>query len=138
MELDVSAPAVSWGARSVRTQIVESALRGRVVVHDCVVRIRQPDVELVVDPWFARVFGPNGKVDVTVQVCPGRSADAPRPSWLACPRVRAGAVIEEEVPCDAGPVNVQAGAMIDVLKVPQVGEPCLHPPPTPKFALLPL
>ena len=71
---------------------------GRVVVGDCAGGIRQTDVELVVDPWFARVFGPNGKVDVTVQVCPGRSADAPRPSRLARLRVRAGAIVEEVVP----------------------------------------
>src|SRR5438046_3147298 len=106
MKLDVSATAVSRrDAWRVRAQIVPSALRGR-GVELYTVRIRQPDVELVVHTWFSSVFGPNGKVDVTVQVCPGRSADAPRSSWLARLRVRAGAVVDEEVPCDAGPVNV--------------------------------
>ena len=105
MQLDVSASAISSRAGSIGTQIVQT-LRGRVVIDDVSSGIRQPDVELVVHTWFSSVFGPNSKVDVTVQVCPGRSADAPRSSWLARLRVRAGAVVDEEVPCDAGPVNV--------------------------------
>jgi len=52
MQLDVSAPAVSGrGARSIRTQIVESALGGRVVDNGAV-GIGQADVELVVNTRF--------------------------------------------------------------------------------------
>src|SRR5438552_7064248 len=75
MELDVSAPAVSRRAWSIRAQIVPSAFIGRAVPDDCAGRIRQPDVELVVNTWFARVSGANGKIDVTELVCFGSVTD---------------------------------------------------------------
>ena len=118
MELDVSAPAASRrGAWSIRTQIVPSALRGRAVVDDCAGRIRQTDVELVVDSGFSCVFGANGKVNVTELVRPGRATDLPGTGGLMGLRVRAGAIIDELIFRDTGPVNVQACAMVDVLQV---------------------
>lgn len=118
MQLDVSAPVVTRRARSIRTQIVESALRGR-VVDDCARGIGQDDVELVVDTWFSRVPGANGKIDVTELVRPGSATDLPGTHWLARFRVRAVAtIIPEKVACNTGPVNVQACAVINVLEVP--------------------
>jgi len=119
MQLDVSAPAATRrGTRCIRTQIVEGALRGRVVVDDAAGGIGQPDVELVVNSWFSRVPGANGKVDVTELVRPGRATDLPRTGGLVRLRVRAvAAIIPEKVPGNAGPVNVQACAVIDVLQV---------------------
>jgi len=116
MELDVSAPTVSRRAWSIRTQIVRKALRdGR--VDDSAGRIRQLDVELVVDPGFSCVFGANGKVNVTELVRPGRATDLPGTGGLMGLRVRAGAIIDELIFRDTGPVNVQACAMVDVLQV---------------------
>src|SRR5260370_6039588 len=120
MELDVSAPAVSSRARSIRTQKVRKALRCRVVVDDCAGGIRQPDVELVVNTRFSRVSGAHGKVDVRERrvVRPGRATDLPGTDGLACLRVRTvAAIIPKKVPRNAGPVNVQAGAVIDVFEV---------------------
>ena len=118
MELDVSAPAVSRRAWSIRAQIVPSAFIGRAVPDDCAGRIRQPDVELVVNTWFARVSGANGKIDVTELVCPGRATDFPGTDGLARLRVRTVAtIIEKLIFRDTGPVNVQASAMVNVLKV---------------------
>src|SRR6266576_5427314 len=109
MQLDVSAPATSGrGTRSVRTQIVEGALRGCVVVDDGAGGIGQADVELVVGTWFARIPGANGKVDVTELVGPGRATDLSRTGGLVGLRVRAvAAIIPKEVSRNAGPVNVQ-------------------------------
>jgi len=108
MQLDVSAPAVSGrGARSIRTQIVESALGGRVVDNGAV-GIGQADVELVVNTRFSRVPGANGKVYVTELVRPGRAADLPRTGGLMRLRVRTvAAIIPKEVPRNAGPMNVR-------------------------------
>src|SRR5229473_716048 len=120
MQLDVSAPAASRrGARSIRTQIVPSALRGRAVVDDCAGRIRQTDVELVVDPGFSCVFGANGKINVREcrVVGPGGATDFPGTGRLARLRIRTGAIIDELIFRDTGPVNVQACAMVDVLQV---------------------
>ena len=107
MQLDVSAPAVSrHGARSIRTQIVPSALRGR-VVDDSAGGIRQDDVELVVHTWFSSIPGANGKVDVAELVGPGRATDLPRTGGLTGLRVRAVAtIIPKIIPRDARPVNV--------------------------------
>ncbi len=117
MQLDVSAPAVSRGARSIRTQIVEGTFRGR-VVDDRAGGIRQDEVELVVNTWFSRIPGANGKVDVTELVGPGRATDLPGAGGLVGLGVRAVAtIIPKKVPRNAGPVNVQAGAVIDVLQV---------------------
>src|SRR6266850_8124872 len=118
MQLDVSAPAVSrHGARSIRSQVVEGALRGR-VVDDRAGGIRQDDVELVINTWFSRIPGANGKVDVTELVGPGRATDLPGAGGLAGLGVRAvAAIIPKKVPRNAGPVNVEAGAVIDVLQV---------------------
>src|SRR6266566_5844500 len=122
MKLDISASAVSSRARSIRTQKVRKALRCRVVVDDCAGGIRQPDVELVVNTRFSRVSGANGKVDVRERrvVRPGRATDLPGTDGLACLRVRTvAAIIPKKVPRDAGPVNVQTGAMIDVFDLTQ-------------------
>jgi len=117
MQLDVSAPAVSRGARSIRTQIVEGAFRGR-VVDDRAGGIRQDDVELVVNTWFSRIPGANGEVDVTELVRPGRATDLPGTGGLLGLGVRAvAAIIPKKVSRNAGPVNIQAGAVIDVLQV---------------------
>src|SRR6266403_817426 len=117
MQLDVSAPAVSRGARSIRTQIVEGAFRGR-VVDDRAGGIRQDDVELVVNTWFSRIPGANGEVDVTELVRPGRATDLPGTGGLVGLGVRAvAAIIPKVVARNAGPVNVQACAVIDVLQV---------------------
>jgi len=117
MQLDVSAPAVSRGARSIRTQGVKGAFRGR-VVDDRAGGIRQDDVELVVNTWLSRIPGANGKVDVTKLVGPGRATDLPGAGGLVGRRVRTvAAIIPKKVPRNAGPVNVQAGAVIDVLQV---------------------
>ena len=107
MELDVSAPAVSRrGARSIRTQVVPSALQGR-VVDDSAGGIHQDDVKLVVNTWFSRIPGANGKVDVTVLVRPGRATDLPRTGGLVGLRVRIVAtIIPKIIPRDARPVNV--------------------------------
>ncbi len=107
MQLDVSAPAVSrHRARSIRTQIVPSALPGR-VVDDGAGGIRQDDVELVVNTWFSRIPGANGKVDVAELVRPGRATDLPGTGGLVGLRVRAVAtIIPKIIPRDARPVNV--------------------------------
>src|SRR5581483_2544176 len=63
----------------------------------------------------ARVSGPNDEIDVTEQVGPGRAANEPGASGLA---VGAGTGVLLEVPRDAGPVDVQSGAMVDVLQMP--------------------
>ena len=116
MELDVAAPAGARRTWSIGTQVVGKALRGRVV--DRGVRgICQADIELVVNSRFARVFGLNGKIDVTELVRPGRATDDPGARGLARLGVRAGSPVNEEVPRNAGPVNVQACAMVDVLQV---------------------
>src|SRR6266446_5949238 len=107
MELNVSAPAVSRrSACRVRTQVVPSALIGRAVPDHCAGRICQPDVELVVDTWFSRVFGANGKVDITELVRPGSAADFAGTGRLARLRIRTGAIIDELIFRDAGPVNI--------------------------------
>jgi len=130
MELDVSAPAASRrGARSIRTQIVPSALRGRAVVDDRAGRIRQTDVELVVDPGSPASLARNGKVNVTELVRPGRATDLPGTGGLMGLRVRAGAIIDELIFRDTDPMNVQACAMVDVLQVAPGCEPCLASAP---------
>jgi len=117
MQLDVSAPAVTRGARSIRTQIVEGALRGR-VVDDGAGGIRQDEVELVVHTWFSPIPGANGKVDVTKLVGSGRATDLPGTGGLLGLGVRAvTAIIPKKVPGNTGPVNVEARAVIDVLQV---------------------
>src|SRR5260370_40595532 len=109
MEVSVAGPEGSRrGARSIRTQIVPSALRGRAVVDDCAGRIRQTDVELVVDPGFSCVFGANGEVNVTELVRPSRAAELSGTGGLVCPRVRAVAIIDELICLAMGPLNVQA------------------------------
>src|SRR5438309_2198232 len=71
-----------------------------------------------VNTWFARVSGANGKIDVTELVCPGRATDFPGTDGLARLRVRTVAtIIEKLIFRDTGPVNVQASAMVNVLKV---------------------
>src|SRR5260370_40033449 len=138
MQLDVPAPAASRrGARSIRTQIVPSALRGRAVVDDCAGRIRQTDVELVVDPGFSCVFGANGKINVREcrVVGPGGATDFPGTGRLTGLRIRTGAIIPKKVPRNAGPVNVQAGAVIDVFELAPGRPPVLSPPPHPKLPL---
>jgi len=99
MQLDVSASAVSrHGARSIRTQIVPSALRGR-VVDDSAGGIRQDDVELVVHTWLSRIPGANGKVDVTELVRPGRATDLPSTGGLVGLRsVAVAAIVPKVVP----------------------------------------
>src|SRR6266404_1897143 len=118
MQLDVSAPAGSrHGARSIRTQVVPSALRGR-VVDDSAGGIRQDDVELVVHTWFSSIPGANGKVDVAELVGPGRATDLPCTGGLVGLRVRAvAAIIPEEVSRNTGPMDVQARTVIDVFQV---------------------
>src|SRR5260370_31743341 len=119
MKLDVSASAVSSRARSIRTQKVRKALRCRVVVDDCAGGIRQPDVELVVNTRFSRVSGAHGKINVRERrvVGPGGATDFPGTGRLTGLRIRTGAIIPKKGPRNAGPVNVQAGAVIDVFEV---------------------
>src|SRR5439155_21160319 len=68
-----------------------------------------PDIELVIDAWFARVSGPNDKVDVTELVRPGRATN----------ETGVGVTSDvQHVRRDAGPVDVQACAVVCVLQMP--------------------
>jgi hypothetical protein len=95
MELDVATPAAAWRAWGRRAQIVGRALGGRVINGEARRWVRQPNVELVVDSWFACVFGADGKVDVTVQVCTSRSTYVPGTGRLAGLGVNACTVVNE-------------------------------------------
>src|SRR5713101_1625400 len=126
MELDVATPAVARRRASRRAQIVGKAVRGRVIEIDGatgLIRSRaQPDIELIVYAWFARVFGANVKEDVTVQVCPGRATDVTRTHRLAGLGVNCVLVIGDVVR-DAGRVNVEASGVVEILQVAPVRYP---------------
>src|SRR6266571_5272174 len=117
MELDVATPAIARRAWSIRAQIVGKALVGRVINGKA--ELFEPDVERVIDTWFASVSGVNGKVDITVQVRPGRATN---PTGTGPLRVfiRRGLRVDLHVRRDAGPVHVQAGAVVDVLQMAPV------------------
>src|SRR5439155_20333779 len=68
-----------------------------------------PDIELVIDAWFARVSGPNDKVDVTGLVRPGRATN----------ETGVGVTSDvQHVRRDAGRVDLQAYAVVNVLQMP--------------------
>src|SRR5258706_13213984 len=88
------------------------------LIDDCSrCRVRQPNVKLVVNTWFAEVFGPNGKVDVAKLVRPGCSTDAASACWLLCLGVNSCSLVNEEIPRNVGSMNVQACAMVDVFQM---------------------
>src|SRR2546428_1491748 len=115
VELDVAPSTVARRARSRRAQEVGKALRGRVIDDQAGYGVPQPDVELIVDTGFTRVSGLHDEVDVTEQVRPGRAAHA---TGTGRPAFGGGARVHLQVRRDAGPVNVQARAVVDVLQVP--------------------
>src|SRR5207245_6326929 len=86
------------------------ALVGRVI--DGNAELLEPDVERVINTWFSPVSGVNGKVDITVQVRPGRATNPTGTGPLRV-FVRRGLRVDLHVPRDAGPVNVQALAVSD-------------------------
>src|SRR5260370_15881158 len=88
------------------------------LIDDCSrCRVRQPNVKLVVNTWFAEVFGPNGKVDVAKLVRPGCSTDAASARWLLCLGVNSCSLVNEEIPRNVGSMNVQACAMVEVFQM---------------------
>src|SRR5947208_3733910 len=103
----------AWNARSIK---VRRALCGR-VIDDSDPRLRQLDVERVIDARFTGVCHRNGKADVAELVRCGRAAYATGAGRLA---VVVDAVAPEvEVRRDAGPVDVQTQVVIDVLQMPE-------------------
>src|SRR5258706_593089 len=117
VELDVSAP----GARA--AQCVIQIEFGRI---DDDAELRQPDDELIVDARFACVPGCDDPIDVTEQVRPRGAADEAGPSR---PAVGVGTRVDLHVRRDAGPVNVQAHAVVDVLQMPPCWRAVLAPAP---------
>src|SRR6267154_1935524 len=117
VELYVSAP----GARA--AQCVIRIEFGRI---DDDAELRQPDHELIVDARFACVPGFDDPIDVTKQVRPRRAANEAGPGR---PAVGVGTRVDLHVRRDAGPVNVQADAVVDVLQVPPCWRAALAPAP---------
>src|SRR5258708_29234591 len=115
VELDVAAPTVARRARSRRAQEVGKALRGRVIDDQAGCGVPQPDVELIIDPGFTRVSGLHDEVDVTEQVRCGRATNE---AGTRRPALGGGARVHLLVCRDAGPVDVQAVAVVDVLQMP--------------------
>src|SRR5689334_17857278 len=106
VELDVSAAGARAAQGVIRVEF------GRV---DSYAGLRQPDDELVIAARFAVVPGGDDPVDVTEQIRPGRSTDEPGTGRLT---VGARARVDLHVRRDAGPVNVQVHAVVDVLQMP--------------------
>src|SRR6266705_2621545 len=117
VELDIATTVGTRGARSRRAQEVEpaAALRGRVIEDHVGSGLPQPDVELVIDTGFPRVSGPHDEVDVTEQVRRGRTTNE---TCTDRPALGGGARAILQVCRDAGPVDVQARAVVDVLQMP--------------------
>src|SRR5437899_4787972 len=113
VELDVAAAGPGTSQRVVRITLgrVHDDLRG--AGHD---GLGQPDDEHVIATRLAGVLRIHAPVDVTIRVRPRGAADQAATPRLACLGIR-GVVPEVEVSRDAGPVNVQAGAVVDVLQV---------------------
>src|SRR6266581_3482029 len=106
VELDVSAS----GARAAQCVIG--------IVFGCIqndAESRQPDDELIVDARFASVPGRDDPIDVAEQVRPGRAANV---TGTRRPAVGVVARVDLDVRRDAGPVDVQAYAVVDVLQMP--------------------
>src|SRR5207247_1979652 len=117
MELDVAAPAIARRAWSIRAQIMGKALVGRVI--DGNAELLEPDVERVINTWFSPVSGVNGKVDITVQVRPSRATNPTGTGPLRV-FVRRGLRVDLHVRRDAGPVHVQACAVVVVFQMAPV------------------
>ena len=76
---------------------------------------RQPNDEFVIGIWLARVFGLHPKIDVPEVVRLGRTTDLTGPPELA---VAVGwELVDEDVGRDAGGVDVQACAFVDVFEM---------------------
>src|SRR5207245_4938587 len=93
------------------------ALVGRVI--DGNAKLLDPDVQRVITTWSSPVSGVNGKVDITVQVRPGRATNPAGTGPLRV-FVRRGLRVDLHVRRDAGPVHVQACAVVDVLQMAPV------------------
>src|SRR5438876_9413066 len=110
VELDVAATGPRAAQRVIRIEF------GRIEdVDGDDAGCRQPDDGLIVDARFACVSGEHDPIDVTVLVRPGCAANAAGTDRLAA---GVGTRVHLQVRRDAGPVNVQARAMVDVLQMP--------------------
>src|SRR5260221_3807167 len=105
VELDVAAPGARTAQGVIRIEF------GRI---DDDAGLRQADDELIVNARFARVPGLDDPIDVTDQVRPRGAADE---AGSGRPAVGIRTRVDLHVRGDAGPVNVQADAVVDVLQM---------------------
>src|SRR5436190_18847053 len=106
VELDVSA------SRARAAQGVSRTDFGRT---DDDAGLRQPDDELIIAARFASVSGFHDPIDVTEKVRPRRAANE---TGTDRPALVVGTRVHLHVGRDAGPMDVQPDAVVDVLQMP--------------------